>query len=41
MSLGNILIIDDEVANNESLQGILEDVNYSVSCAVNTEEEDF
>ena len=38
MSLGKILIIDDEVANNESLQGILEDVNYSVSCAVNTEE---
>ena len=38
MSLGNILIIDDEVANNESLQGILEDVNYSVSCASNTEE---
>ena len=38
MSLGNILIIDDEVANNESLQGILEDVNYSVSCALNTEE---
>jgi len=38
MSLGNILIIDDETTNNESLQGILEDVNYSVSCAVNTEE---
>ena len=38
MSLGKILIIDDEVANNESLQGILEDVNYSVSCAINTEE---
>ena len=38
MSLGNILIIDDEVANNDSLQGILEDVNYSVSCALNTEE---
>jgi len=38
MSLGNILIIDDEIRNNESLQGMLEDVNYSVSCAVNTEE---
>ena len=38
MSLGKILIIDDEVANNESLKGILEDVNYSVSCALNTED---
>ena len=38
MSLGKILIIDDEVANNESLKGILEDINYSVSCALNTED---
>ena len=38
MSLGNILIIDDEVTNNESLQGMLEDVSYSVSCALDTNE---
>ena len=36
--IGNILIIDDEAINAETMMDTLEDVNYKVALAANAEE---
>ncbi|BAS68028.1 response regulator [Bathymodiolus septemdierum thioautotrophic gill symbiont] len=38
MIIGNILIIDDEKINSETIKDTLEDVNYSVTLAANATE---